>query len=140
LVAYIASTTDHSSSQNVDFSKLLGETGKVTITRLGAAEGQNPGFHQTAPEVSSIDPGDVLDGSTLTVELAPYEIIEVVFDDPEFSSELTTMTLTGLPIVHIAETEADDSEQQVNDGALEDDGGAGGLAGVLAMLPMLLLF
>ena len=140
LVAYIASTTDHSSSQNVDFSKLLGETGKVTITRLGAAEGQNPGFHQTAPEVSSIDPSDVLDGSTLTVELAPYEIIEVVFDDPEFSSELTTMTLTGLPIVHIAETEADDSEQQVNDGALEDDGGAGGLAGVLAMLPMLLLF
>ena len=81
-----------------------------------------------------------MDGSTLTVELAPYEIIEVVFDDPEFSSELTTMTLTSLPIVHIAETEADDSEQQVNDGALEDDSGAGGLAGVLAMLPMLLLF
>ena len=45
MVAYIASTANHDSSQNIDFSKLLAETGQVTITRLGAVEGQNPGFH-----------------------------------------------------------------------------------------------
>ena len=140
MVAYIASTANHDSSQNIDFSKLLAETGQVTITRLGAVEGQNPGFHQSAPEVSSIDPDDVLDGRTLNVELAPYEIIEVVFDNPEFSSELTTMALTGLPLVPMTETVTDDSQHQTDDDALASDDGAGGLAGILLMLPMLFLF
>jgi hypothetical protein len=117
----------------IDFSKLLAETGQVTITRLGAVEGQNPGFHQSAPEVSSIDPDDVLDGRTLNVELVPYEIIEVVFDNPEFSPEVTTMALTGLPLVPMTETVTDDSQQQTDDDALASDDSAGGLAGILLM-------
>ena len=74
-----------------------------------------------------------MDGRTLNVELAPYKIIEVVFDNPEFSPEVTTMALTGLPLVPMTETVTDDH-------ALASDDGAGGLAGILLMLPMLFLF
>ena len=68
------------------------------------------------------------------------EIIEVVFDNPEFSSELTTMALTGLPLLPMTETVTDDSQHQTDDDALASDDGAGGLAGILLMLPMLFLF
>ena len=64
LVAYIASTSDQTSSHSLDFSKLLADTGAITMTRLGVVAGQNPGFHQSTPNVSSMDPDQALSGRT----------------------------------------------------------------------------
>ena len=50
------------------------------------------------------------------------------------------MALTGLPLVPMTETVTDDSQHQTDDDALASDDGAGGLAGILLMLPMLFLF
>ena len=64
LVAYIASISDQTSSHSLDFSKLLADTGAITMTRLGVVAGQNPGFHQSTPNVSSMDPDQALSGRT----------------------------------------------------------------------------
>jgi hypothetical protein len=50
------------------------------------------------------------------------------------------MALTGLPLVPMTETVTDDSQHQTDDDALASDDGAGSLAGILLMLPMLFLF
>ena len=64
LVAYIASISDQTSSHSLDFSKLLADTGAITMTRLGVVAGQNHGFHQSTPNVSSMDPDQALSGRT----------------------------------------------------------------------------
>ena len=53
---------------------------------------------------------------------------------------MTTIALTGLPLVPMTETVTDDSQHQTDDDALASDDSAGGLAGILLMLPMLFLF
>ena len=64
LVAYIASISDQTSTHSLDFSKLLADNGAITMTRLGVVAGQSHGFHQSTPNVSSMDPDQALSGRT----------------------------------------------------------------------------
>ena len=82
-----------------------------------------------------------LSGRTLHIALEPYEIIEVIFDAPTFSAKLTTIAELGLPNVSMPEDVPDGSDLADEDVAAADDGSdSTGLAGILVMLPMLLMF
>ena len=141
LVAYIASTSDQTSSHSFDFSKLLADDCAISMMRLGVVAGQNPSFHQSTPNVSSMDPDQALSGRTLHIALEPYEIIEVIFDAPTFSAKLTTMAELGLSNVPMPEDVPYGSDLADEDVATADDGSySTGPAGILVMLPNLLMF
>ena len=111
------------------------------MTRLGVVAGQNPSFQQSATNVLSMDADQALRGRTFHSALEPYVIIAFIFDATTFSAELTMMTELGLPNVPMPKDVPDGSDLVVEDVAAADDGSdSTGLAGILVMLPMLLMF
>ena len=98
VVAYIASTSEHSSTNSFDFSSVITSTGAVTKTRIGVAQEQPPGANNSEDEISNVDPDTALIGAILELELVRFKIIEVIFDAPNFRQEFATISSKDSPI------------------------------------------
>jgi hypothetical protein len=91
LVTFLASTSDVATEEVVDFMNILRDTGDVTITRLGVAEGENPSGSTAEPVVTTENPEDLIQDGILIAELAPYEILMIEMINPIFTAELARM-------------------------------------------------
>lgn len=91
LVTFLASTSDVATEEVVDFMNILRDTGDVTITRLGVAEGENPSESTAEPVVTTENPEELIQDGILIAELAPYEILMIEMSNPIFTAELARM-------------------------------------------------
>lgn len=107
LVTFVASTSDESSQEVVDFMNILRDLGDITITRLGVAEGANPSESTAEPVVTDENPEDLIEDGILIADLAPYEILMIEMANPVFTAELARM---------VADT-ADSSDENDVDGS-----------------------
>ena len=98
MVAYIASKSEHSSTNSFDFSLVIISTGAVTITWIGVAQEQPPDANNSEVKISNVDPDTALTGAILELELVPFEIIKVIFNAPDFRQEFATISSKDNPI------------------------------------------
>lgn len=88
LVTYLASTSDETQEQVVDFSNLVSSAEGVSITRLGVAEGENPTSTNAEPRVTQEDPEALIEDGVLMTDLAPHEILVIEMTNPVYTQEL----------------------------------------------------
>lgn len=145
MVNYLASTSDETTEQIVDFQNLVSDTGDVAITRLGVEEGANPTGADTQPVVTQENAEDLLQDGMLIADLAPYEIMMIEMSNPTYTDAVQAEAATlpsedeDLPTTDPEE----DTEEDTATGPAPDDGGGGGgeigLLLALGALPLLLL-
>ncbi|KJS41691.1 MAG: type I secretion protein [Roseovarius sp. BRH_c41] len=106
MVTFIASTSDESSQEVVDFMNILRDLGDVSITRLGVADGENPSLSTAEPVVTEENPNDLIEDGILIADLAPYEILMIEMHNPTFTAEFANLTqdATEIPDFMDAET------------------------------------
>lgn len=141
MVTYLASTSDETTEQIVDFQNLVSDTGDVAITRLGVEEGANPTGADTQPVVTQENAEDLLQDGMLIADLAPYEIMMIEMSNPTYTDAVQAEAAT-LPSEDEDLPTTDPEENAEEDTATSpapDDGGEMGLLLALGMLPLLLL-
>lgn len=77
LLFYIAATNEEGADTEVDFSGLVSDAGLVEISVLGVEEGSAIGNSRSDAVVEDVDPGLVMDGTTLSVQMDQGEIMQV---------------------------------------------------------------
>ena len=95
-VTFLASTTDETVQNSIDFSGIVDDPGNVRIEILGVAEGDNPTSHESEATVTRIDAASVLENGVLTIELEPYEIARVVMENPDYDPDFQSMVKSQL--------------------------------------------
>ncbi|WP_273523696.1 type I secretion protein [Rhodosalinus sediminis] len=141
MVAYLANTRIEAETAEVDLSNLISDPGAVTLTRIGVGEGEDPDSTESRATVTENPEGAAVEGTTLSADLDPREILQVTFDGPEM-----TESFAGA-VAEASGTEPPPEEDppEDDDGGDEGDGGSdggsdGGLgAGVAALLLLPLL-
>jgi len=111
LVLFAFAGEDSDGELEIDLNQLIEEHGAVTITRLGVAEGQDPGHPRADPVLEELDAAALIEDGILTVEMKPHEILHVVLEDVALTEELDAQ-------VEDAEARA---EMEVLTGALPGD-------------------
>lgn len=111
-VLFLASTSEEASTEELDLSALMSDLGDVTVTRLGVEEGAAPDSARSLPEVSTIDPADVVDGLSLEIEMGPYEIVMFRFEGATATPELEAL---------LSDTTIPDDGNDGTSGNQEDD-------------------
>ncbi len=115
LVTFIASTSDESSEQVVDFLHILRDMGDVSITRLGVADGDNPSLSTAEPVVTEENPDDLIEDGILVADLAPYEILVIEMFNPTFSAEVATLSQSATEIPDLIDPELPDNVLNFSD-------------------------
>jgi hypothetical protein len=167
LLFYVAANQSGGADTVVDFSDLVSETGRVEITHLSVAEGDDIGSNRSDAVLQDIDPATVLDSTSLSVRMGEGEIMQVrmvgftpsrdfqsliseqapedlpnPLIDPYIEDDLSPETDAGLPTVSFAERSSEfvaDEEADEADAAEQDEGDSemDGMADLLAMIPVL---
>ncbi|MBS4012020.1 MAG: type I secretion protein, partial [Roseovarius sp.] len=97
LVTFIASTSDGQSEQVVDFNNLVTQSGEVSITRLGVAEGENPTFTSAEPQITHEDASELLADGILIADLAPREILMIEMSNPTYTDAVLEIAAQDVP-------------------------------------------
>ena len=95
-VGYFSSTSE--TEVDVDLSLQGIATGweSASITRLGVEEGCNPGDPRSPLTLSNEDPHTSLEDGEIITCLAPFEILQVVLENPNFTPEMkAALTFSG---------------------------------------------
>lgn len=87
LVFYFASTSETDSTTFVDLSGLLADFDVGSARRLGIADGQSPTNSRSDAVVEELQIDQLYEDGILDVELGPFEILEVVFEGTELTTE-----------------------------------------------------
>ena len=143
MVTYLASTSDETQEQVIDFSNLVTSTGEVEITRLGVRDGENPTAANATPVVTDEDPDSLIEDGILLADLAPREIMVIEMLNPDYTDAVNSAAAPADPELPWVEMPADDSSDSDDAdnavlAALQDAGGGLGAIG-LGLLPLLLL-
>lgn len=77
LLFYVAATGEGGADTTVDFSGLVSDAGRVEITHLGVAAGDDIGSNRSDAVLTDLDPDTVLDGTNLSVRMGEGEILQV---------------------------------------------------------------
>lgn len=86
-VGYLASVSDQDVDVDLAFGNIITGWEGATVTRLGVAEGDDPGDPKATPVVTEEDPEQALaDGEVITT-LKPFEIIQIVLEAPDYTKE-----------------------------------------------------
>lgn len=144
LVTFIASTSDGPSEQVVDFNNLVTQSGEVSITRLGVAEGENPTFTSAEPQITHEDASALLADGILIADLAPREILMIEMSNPTFTDAVREIAAQDVPaddpVLPMLPPEAppqdqnNPPDQQAEDEGKDDGGFVSTLLGVLPLL------
>ncbi|MGK8233156.1 type I secretion protein [Roseovarius sp. MS2] len=144
LVTFIASTSDGQSEQVVDFNNLVTQSGEVSITRLGVAEGENPTFTSAEPQITHEDASALLADGILIADLAPREILMIEMSNPTFTDAVREIAAQDVPaddpVLPMLPPEAppqdqnNPPDQQAEDEGKDDGGFVSTLLGVLPLL------
>ncbi|WP_422000052.1 type I secretion protein [Roseovarius mucosus] len=144
LVTFIASTSDGQSEQVVDFNNLVTQSGEVSITRLGVAEGENPTFTSAEPRITHEDASALLADGILIADLAPREILMIEMSNPTFTDAVREIAAQDVPaddpVLPMLPPEAppqdqnNPPDQQAEDEGKDDGGFVSTLLGVLPLL------
>ncbi|WP_372894060.1 type I secretion protein, partial [Rhodosalinus sp.] len=142
MVAYLANTTDASEQAQVDLSNLVSDPGAVTLTRIGVGEGEDPGSTESRATVTEDPDGATVEGTTLSADLGPREILQATFDGPEMTESFAAAVAEAAGTEPPAEEEpeedtAEDDSDDSSDGG--SDGGLGVGIAALLLLPLLAL-
>ena len=133
--------------------------GAVTVTRLGVPDGQNPTSADAPAEVTGLDPAQVFADGELTVQLAPWEVLQVVIENPDWTAGFLTATDPDLDVPRPSAPPSappalppalpppdptdptDLSPDDPDELDVDDGGGGGGMGGIglLLALPLLLM-
>lgn len=144
LVTFIASTSDGTEEQIVDFNNLVVDPGQVTITRLGVAEGENPTFTSAEPRITQEDADTLLDDGILIADLAPREILMIEMTNPVYTDAVLEIAENDqpdddpvLPMLPPEEPpqDQDSAPDQTADDEDRDDSGL--MSTLLGVLPLL---
>jgi len=163
LVFYLASTNDSPSSTVLDVQQLFSSATSVSAKYLGVQDGDNPGNINVKATIDELSQGEIdsefyIDG-LLQVDLDPFEILQVVVEEPIWSGEMEGILNTYMDDdCDVQDTNQDDSEDdgplltdypaiepeilcdEVNDeGEFEESDGPAGIEWLLALLPLLAL-
>ncbi|ARE84253.1 hypothetical protein ROSMUCSMR3_02786 [Roseovarius mucosus] len=144
LVTFIASTSDGQSEQIVDFNNLVTQSGEVSITRLGVAEGENPTFTSAEPQITHEDASALLADGILIADLAPREILMIEMSNPTYTDAVREIAAQDVPaddpVLPMLPPEAppqdqnNPPDQQAEDEGKDDGGFVSTLLGVLPLL------
>ncbi|AWZ19071.1 hypothetical protein RTM1035_14702 [Roseovarius sp. TM1035] len=144
LVTFIASTSDGQSEQVVDFNNLVTQSGEVSITRLGVAEGENPTFTSAEPQITHEDASALLADGILIADLAPREILMIEMSNPTYTDAVREIAAQDVPdddpVLPMLPPEAppqdqnNPPDQQAEDEGKDDGGFVSTLLGVLPLL------
>lgn len=77
LLFYIAATEAGGADTTVDFSGLVSDPGRVALSLLGVAEGDAVGSSASSVRIDELDPAELLEGSSLRVQMNEGEIMQV---------------------------------------------------------------
>jgi hypothetical protein len=144
LVTFIASTSDGQSEQVVDFNNLVTQSGEVSITRLGVAEGENPTFTSAEPQITHEDASALLADGILIADLAPREILMIEMSNPTYTDAVLEIAAQDVPaddpVLPMLPPEAPPQDQntppdQQSEDEGKDDGGF--VSTLLGVLPLL---
>ncbi|MEX0283726.1 MAG: type I secretion protein [Paracoccaceae bacterium] len=157
LVLYLASTSNAAQSSQVDLSGLFSTGATMDVTYLGVAPGENPGAVNATADVEKVNGLDASTGTftngVLNVDLAPYEIMQVVVNDPTWTPDMANLwSGEAGAISNEAESEVvlptidpppetdfpmdDESDVAADDGGMD---AGGGMEWLIALLPLLLV-
>jgi hypothetical protein len=144
LVTFIASTSDEPGEQIVDFTNLVTESGQITITRLGVAEGENPTATSAEPQITQEEAGALFDDGILITDLAPREILMIEMVNPIYTDAVRDMTAPPppdddpiLPILPPEPPPEDQGNSTDQQSANEDKDEGGLMSTLLGVLPLL---
>jgi hypothetical protein len=144
LVTFIASTSDGQSEQVVDFNNLVTQSGEVSITRLGVAEGENPTFTSAEPQITHEDASELLADGILIADLAPREILMIEMSNPTYTDAVLEIAAQDVPaddpVLPMLPPEAPPQDQNTPpDQQSEDEGKdeGGFVSTLLGVLPLL---
>ena len=87
-VTFLASNSDETTEQIVDFQNLVTDPGEMAITRLGVEEGENPTASDSPPKVTEETPGELFEDGMLITDLAPQEILMIEMTNPTYTDEV----------------------------------------------------
>lgn len=147
-----------------DAGGLFDGHGAVSVTRLGVPEGMNPTAASTPAQVETLDPQGVLVDGELRVDLDPWEILQVVIENPLWTTTFLDATspdapapvtlpdgndwqagddpglppMTNAPPTDQPPDDPDDGDPDADLDTGDDGGGMGGM-GLILLLPLLLL-
>ena len=86
-VGYLASVSDQDVDVDLAFGNIITGWEGATVTRLGVAEGDDPGDPKATPVVTEEDPEQALSDGEVITTLKPFEIIQIVFEAPDYTEE-----------------------------------------------------
>ncbi|MGH1455001.1 MAG: hypothetical protein ACRBBV_17720 [Paracoccaceae bacterium] len=87
-VVYMISNDDHGAEADLDFSNIVAQWETATVTRLGVVEGDTPGNPDSRAQVTDLDADTSLEDGVIMEDLEPYEIIQIVLENPVYSPEM----------------------------------------------------
>lgn len=84
-VGYLASVSDQDVDVDLAFGNIITGWESASVTRLGVAEGDDPGDPKATPVVTKEDPEQALADGEVITSLKPFEIIQIVFEAPDYT-------------------------------------------------------
>lgn len=146
LVTFLASTSNETEEQIVDFNNLVTDAGQVSITRLGVAPGENPTTTTAEPQVTEENTGALFSDGALISDLAPREILVIEMFDPSYTEDV--LNISGgpdqrdddldLPIIPPEEPESNLGNPPLESDAESGGDDAGLFSTLIGVLPLLL--
>ncbi|MCL3883672.1 hypothetical protein [Marivita sp. GX14005] len=164
LLFYIAATGEAGARTSVDLSALASDPGEIEVTHLGVADGAEAGSSRSDAVVSALDPEEVMEGTTLGVDLRAGEILELRMfgftpsrefqslisqeapedlPDPMIEADAAEAIAPEMPLPTIpfdaAEQErlAAQQSDEMAEEETEDEGDLAGLGDLMAAIPFL---
>lgn len=129
ILFYMAATGEDGADTGVDLSDMVSEPGRVEISVLGVAEGEDAGSSASTSRVTDLDPDEVMDGTAVSVQLGQGEIMQVRMfgftpsqDFQDVISEQAPETLPD-PLIEAASDDAEADTQGDDDAAADTQGG-----------------
>lgn len=87
-VMYFMSNDELGADVNFNFHQVTGDWETATVTRLGVVEGDAPGDPDARPALTTLDEEEALENSIFMEDLEPFEIIQVVLENPTYTPQM----------------------------------------------------
>lgn len=156
MVLFMASKSGSEEQNIVDLESIISGYENVSARVLGVEEGDDPGGVRSTAVVEELSPDQFMNGSQISVDLGPFEIMQVVIDQPEWTEvAVASMEDSGgaiadpgvvvdpgipdIPTVDPVPEEPPAAEEEDQLAVVDEDGDGGSMAGLGMLLPLLLL-
>jgi hypothetical protein len=91
MVMYVASKSNETEVLDVDMNGLMESFSVDSIKKLGVAEGDSPTNALSKASIEQINPDEAIFENILETSLEPYEIIEVKFQNVDYSEQIDVL-------------------------------------------------